>query len=278
MKIARVFPRRTKASPDDDMAFFDEPGLFPVECDEVHVSCAFTYDIPRAERLARAWEGIATVRIGGPAYNERGGEFIPGRYLKYGYIITSRGCPNSCWFCSVPKREGTEIRELQIRDGWNVLDDNILACSEAHVRGVFAMLKRQPVRAQFTGGLEAARLADWHVDLLADLKPKQMFFAYDAPDDYEPLVIAARKMRDAGFTPASKALRAYCLIGYPNDTISSAEKRLRQCVTLGMCPMAMLWRDERGNTDHEWRKFQRIWARPAMMKAPRVSMPPKKSC
>lgn len=265
--IARVFPRRTKASPDDPLAFFDAPGLFSqfIECDEVHVSVAFTYDIPRAEQLAREWEHVAPVRIGGPAYNEPGGDFIPGRYLKQGYVITSRGCPNNCWFCAVPKREGREIRELPIRDGWNVLDDNLLACSERHIRGVFAMLERQPERVEFTGGLEAARLKDWHVDLLAGLRPKQMFFAYDTPNDYEPLVIAARTLHDAGFTAASKRIRAYCLIGYPGDTIGSAEDRLRKCVALGIAPMAMLYRDERGDRDIEWARFSRTWARPAMI-------------
>lgn len=58
-RIARVFPRCTKATPNDELAFFDEPGLFPVEADEIHVSVTFTWDIPRAERLARAWERVA---------------------------------------------------------------------------------------------------------------------------------------------------------------------------------------------------------------------------
>jgi hypothetical protein len=265
MLIARVFPRKTNASPTDELAFFDEPGLFPVECDEVHVSVAFTYDLPRADRLARAWEKVAPVKIGGPALNESGGEFVPGRYLRQGYVITSRGCPNNCWFCSVPRREGRIIRELPVRDGWNVLDDNLVACSEKHIREVFAMLKRQPERSQFTGGLEAARLKDWHIDLLASLRPKQLFFAYDTPDDYEPLVVAARKIFEAGFTVASKTVRAYCLIGFPGDTINKAESRLHQCLSLGITPMAMLWRNERGETDYEWRRFQRAWARPAMI-------------
>ncbi len=265
-KIARVFPRRTKASPDDELAFFDEPGLFPIDVDEVHVSVAFTYDIPRAERLAAAWERIAPVSLGGPAYNNPGGDFVPGMYLKNGYVITSRGCPNDCWFCSVPKREGREIRELPVTDGWNVLDDNLLACSENHIRSVFSMLKNQKHRVEFTGGLEAARLNDWHVNLLADLKPKQLFFAYDTPDDYEPLQAAAKKIFDAGFTVASKSVRAYCLVGYPADTMEKADKRLRDCVSLGITPMAMLWRNEKGDRDYEWRKFARAWARPAMIK------------
>ena len=97
-KIARVFPRKTNASPEDEYSFFDAPGMFLPEIDEVHISVAFTYDLPRAEILAKAWEHIAPVGIGGPAMGEAGGEFIPGMYLKPGYVITSRGCPNRCWF------------------------------------------------------------------------------------------------------------------------------------------------------------------------------------
>ena len=41
-----------------------------------------------------------------------GGDFVPGRYLAPGYVITSRGCPNRCWFCSVWRREGA-LREFQ---------------------------------------------------------------------------------------------------------------------------------------------------------------------
>lgn len=96
VKIARVFPRITNATPTDELAFYGGPGMFPPEVDEVHISCAFTYDLDRAHELAEQWRHVATVKIGGPALDEPGGEFIPGRYLKKGYVITSRGCPNSC--------------------------------------------------------------------------------------------------------------------------------------------------------------------------------------
>jgi len=154
----------------------------------VHISVAFTYDLPKAEFLAKQWEGIGVpVKMGGPALNERGGEFIPGRYVKQGYTITSRGCPNHCWFCAVPTREGG-LHELEIKDGWNVIDDNLLACSDEHVNAVFDMLARQLERPEFTGGLEAKILKPWHAERLYRLKTKRMYFAYDTPDDYEPLV------------------------------------------------------------------------------------------
>jgi hypothetical protein len=264
LKIARVFPRRTKATPTDELSFVDcAPGLFVPEVDEVHISVAFSWDKCRAEELAAEWEHVAPVRIGGPAYNQPGATFVPGMYVREGYTITSRGCPNRCWFCSVPKREPALI-ELPIVDGWNILDDNILACSERHIRAVFTMLNRQKRGVvEFTGGLEAKRLQSWHVHLLAELRPAQMFFAYDTPDDEEPLRNASTMLREAGFT--RHRMRCYCLIGYPRDTFDQAEVRLRLCIELGFFPMAMLWRDESGNTSAEWRKYQRLWARPSII-------------
>jgi hypothetical protein len=193
-----------------------------------------------------------------------GGEFEPGRYLREGYTITSRGCPNRCWFCGVWRREGP-VRELPIRDGWNVLDDNLLACSEEHIHKVFDMLEAQGRAAEFTGGLEAARLMPWHAEHLRELRPKQLFFAYDTPDDLEPLREAGRMLRGVGFTAASHTLRAYVLIGHPRDTFEAAERRLRETLDAGFLPMAMLYRDEAGRRDPAWARFQRRWARPAIV-------------
>jgi hypothetical protein len=263
MKIARVFPRKTKATPNDDLSFFDVPGLFPPEVDEVHVSVTFTWDINRAERLAHQWEHIAPIKFGGPAYGNPSGEFVPGLYVKPGYVITSRGCQNNCWFCSVWRRE-PKLIELQIHDGFNILDDNLLACSENHIRSVFEMLKRQNKPVEFTGGLEAALLKKWHIDLFLSIRLKQMFFAYDTKEDLDPLFEAAKLLEESGLNRNHKA-RCYVLIGYPTDTFNSADLRLRQTLFLGYTPMAMLWRNKNGDTSYEWRKFQRKWARPAII-------------
>ena len=229
---------------------------------------AFTWDRPRAEALIQAWQRYYPTEIGGPGPEMLGGEFVPGMYLKLGYVITSRGCPNrKCWFCSVPRREGP-VRELPIRDGWNVLDDNLLACQDKHIKAVFTMLRRvrgTGRRVEFTGGLEAARLKAWHVDELLTVKPKQMFFAYDTPEDLEPLREAGNMLIDAGWTTASKTLRAYVLCGFPRDTLSAADRRMRETVAAGFTPMAMVYRGSGGSKPLlEWRHFQRQWARPAL--------------
>lgn len=163
MKIARVFPRKTVATPDDELAFVGAPPKILLDIDVVHISVTFSYDVERAEQLAEVWHKVGIpVKIGGVAMGDKGGIFVPGRYLRKGYVITSRGCPNHCALCTVPAREG-DLRELPITEGHNVCDSNILACSEKHIRGVFAMLKNQPERPIFTGGLEKKLLRSWHV-------------------------------------------------------------------------------------------------------------------
>ncbi|NCC59995.1 MAG: hypothetical protein EOM12_03460 [Verrucomicrobiae bacterium] len=264
-KIIRVFPRKTNVTPSDECVRIGVgPDLFD-EADEVHISVAFTWDLPLAERLAKEWAYLAPVKMGGPALNTRGEGFTPGLYVKHGFTITSRGCPNKCWFCSVWKREGGEVRELPIQEGWNILDDNLLACSDSHIRAVFAMLERQKEKPMFTGGLEAKILKPWHCAELRKLKPKRLYFAYDTPDDLEPLREAGKMLREVGFTTASHSLCAYVLCGWPKDREENAEERMRETIDAGFTPMAMLYRDQKGERDPMWRSFARRWARPAII-------------
>ena len=265
MPVLRVFPRKTNATPEDDYVRIGTPDLFiPEDISEVHISVAFSWDLKKAEYLAECYQRYAPVKIGGPAFNVPGGEFTPGMYIKKGYVITSRGCPNHCWFCAVHKRESNGLHELEIKDGWNVLDDNLLACSEKHIKAVFEMLKHQKHKPVFTGGLEAKILKEWHVQLLKEVKAQRMYFAYDTPDDLEPLIYASKLFKEANFGNAH-SLMCYVLIGYPKDTFDLAEERLHTVLKLGFCPYAMLYRNQKGETDSEWRKFQRLWARPTII-------------
>lgn len=275
-----MFPRKTRATPDDDLVRFEPPGLFD-EADEVHVSVTFTYDKAIAERLAEQWRAVTSnVKIGGVAYGDNSLTFIPGRYVKPGYTITSRGCPRRCWFCGVWKK-WPDVNAMPIYDGWNVLDDNLLAAPREHVEAVFAMLRRQKRgdwkdwdgRIEFTGGLEALSLQDYQVELLASLKPKpNMFFAYDPGDAFETLESAASRLLAAGFTRESHRMRAYVLIGYPKDTFDAASKRLADMVSIGFTPFAMLWRPETPSQEKhrpapQWKRFAREWARPTIIHA-----------
>jgi len=106
-----------------------------------------------------------------------------------------------------------------------------------------------------------------------------MFWAYDPGDAFDTLRSAAARMLGAGFTAASHRLRCYVLIGYPHDTFTAATGRLEQMLGIGLTPHAMLWQPELPSQDKwrpapAWRRFQRQWARPAIIhRAPVADIP-----
>ena len=238
-RIIRVFARRTKFTPTDDLAFYGGPPLYSTPELPVYVSVTFTWDIARGRELADAWRyRSGAVRLGGPAFGiGRPGEFVPGRFLKEGITITSRGCPNRCPFCLVPDREG-KIRELTIRAGSNVADNNLLACSRRHVGSVFEMLRTQR-QIRFSGGLEAARVTDEIVEELRGLRIKFIWLAYDNEDRKRAVLRAVERLKRY-FT--QEKIRCYALIGYHGDTLDAAEGRLRWLYEIGTFPYAMQYR------------------------------------
>ena len=270
MPILRVFPRKTKATPEDEYVAIGTPDLFiPDDISEIHISVAFTWDLIEAERLTYAWSRYGNVKIGGPATGMRGEAFTPGMYLKHGYTITSRGCHNHCWFCSVPKREGT-LRELPINDGWILLDNNILACSEKHIRAVFDMLKLQQHRPQFTGGIEATKLNSSSLGT-SNCSGKSNLNRFSSLMTLLTICLLLNMPLNFSSklgTATGAFFVVMSLSVIPALLSTSLLRRLETVKTLGFCPMAMLYRDFKGETTHDWRRFQRSWARPAAIYSP----------
>jgi hypothetical protein len=261
MKIARVFCRKTSYTPIDENAFIGGPPLGCPQYDEIHISTLFTWDIEYAyDDLKFLWSRFGSVKLGGPAFDDSGGEFEPGFYVKRGITMTSRGCCFACPFCFVPRREG-KIRTLAIQVGNIVQDNNLLACSRNHIEAVFEMLKSQKA-VELKGGLDCRLLKSWHIKLLCDLPSiKNIFLAFDDPKREKSFMEAARLL-----TPYfdRHKLYAYVLIGYEGDTIEDADKRCRFVWDCGLIPFAMLYCDNgKYKQGYDWRKFQKAWCRPA---------------
>lgn len=271
--MIRVFPRRTKWTPTDELAFVGDPPLWELPDLPVSVSVVFTWDISEAQRLQRAWKARmislhhrVLISFGGPALGDQGGEFIPGIFVKPGVTVTSRGCSKNCPWCLVPIREG-EIRELEIKPGFNVFDNNLLACSRLHIEAVFDMLRQQKEPAQFSGGLDAGLLRPWHIDLLKTIRLKRLYFACDTTEALPILEQAADLLSDF-----SRNLKfCYVLVGLTGENVQQAEERLIQVFSLGFMPFAMLYRGldskMRPHADPEWRKMIRKWTAPGRYRA-----------
>jgi hypothetical protein len=206
-------------TPIDDLAFYDEPPLYKLPDLPVMVNVVFTWDIERGHQLDRAWAGrFKNVSLGGPAFGNPGGEFAPGRFLKKGITITSRGCPKKCNFCMASKREGP-LRELEVKPGHIIQDNNLLACSQGHILKVFDMLFEQK-QVEFKGGLDIDYLREWHVELLKKISLKELWIACDHEKDIKRLDKAADLLSDISINKK----RCYAMIGL--EDIKSAESRL----------------------------------------------------
>jgi hypothetical protein len=287
-KIIRVFPSKTNLTPTDDYAFYDLPGFSEMipEHDEVHVCTVFTWDIVKAKLLQLNWQEITNkpVKIGGPAFNDPcTGDFVPGRYLRWGVTFSSKGCNNQCvytnkngeeWKCLVPEREG-RLRELEIICPGNRIQDNAFAqCSNYQRRRVYDMLKTQK-QVVFSGGIEAARLTEWDVEEMRSLDLHEIFLACDTKNALKPLERAIKMLHAGGIDlltkdcksgkagePARSKIRSYVLIG---DDRKENEERLHRVWELGALPFAQLYKDK-NNTPYssDWEEFQRMWQRPAI--------------
>jgi hypothetical protein len=271
--VIRVFPVRTKWTPDDEMAFVGQPPLFRPghKSTPVMVSVVFTWHREYAERIAESWRMYYdNVRVGGPAYDDPGGEFVPGRFLKAGCTITSRGCPKKCGWCKVPFAEGA-LRELAIHPGWIVQDNNLLACSERHIRGVFDMLRGQGRQIYFNGGLDKHFLKPWHREMFDSIPVGELWFACDTGDDFQWLERAAKIL--AGIS--QEKLRCYTMIGYDGESLAAAERRVEDVYELGFLPFTQLYQPPTAMMPTkvygaDWKAVMRKWSRPAAYRsAPR---------
>lgn len=256
--IIRVFPRKTKWTPDDEFAFIGDPPLFRPPEMPVKISVTFTWDIEEGKKLQRAWgQYYRDVQIGGPAFDDKGNGFVPGRFVKVGVIETSRGCPKKCPWCFVPEREG-KLREIPITQGNIIIDNNLLACSQFHLVQVFKMLKKQKRGAEFKGGLDASLFNSFHNELLHSIHVNEMFFACDTTGAIKPLEKVANMINDFPYYKK----RCFVMIG--RTSFEECEKRLKRVFELGFDPFAQLYQPkERIKYSKEWGDLNRKWSRPA---------------
>lgn len=155
------------------------------------------------------------------------------------------------------------MRLLPIRDGWILQDNNILACPDAHVQKVFEMLAKQPEPIRLLGGIEAGRLTDWHVNLIAGIRRRLrwLFTAYDEPDDREAVGDAITRLRNAGLSHGQ--VHCFVLCGRGDDAPSQAYARCQWVFDIGGVPFPSFFLPrsaEKREVPKEWKAMLAEWA------------------
>ena len=213
-----------------------------LECDgTLYLSVPFTWQLSNAEAIANLFPG--RVVAGGPAVKLMGAPWAddtpdapPWDVLPYHNpcaTFTTRGCPNKCAFCAVPKLEG-DFRELrEWRPAPIVCDNNLTEASRAHFHKVINTLLPF-TQTDFNQGLDARLFRKWHADEIARLKNPMVRFAFDHPSQEAVVHDAIQTARDVGL----KRFGVYVLMGF-NDTQESAHHRLKTVLSWGVRPNPM---------------------------------------
>lgn len=170
--------------------------------------------------------------------------------LRWGHILSSRGCPNSCIFCSQVTREsyGRQIRlrspqnivneiESLVSVGANIVsfDDDNFAAIEGHVRGVCAELLKREIKIKW---ICHARVDNLSEDLLILMKKAGCILLRCGVESGAERIIGilhkgesscwSKKTRQV-FLSARKigiATNALFLIGNPSETVEEIEKTI----------------------------------------------------
>jgi len=203
-----------------------------VQGKDLFLSVPFTWLLEDADEIARSWPG--TTHIGGPALmhpNEI--EPIKPIMLHNPFAtFTTRGCPNCCAFCAVPKLEPKFQEVKDFIPAPIVCDNNLLAASDKHIIDVVDKLRFFD-EVDFNQGLEARRFTPKKADILATLNCK-VRFAFDHVDDEAPLKDAIELCKKR----TTRKIGVYVLIGF-GDTPEDAKYRLDKVREWGLLPNPM---------------------------------------
>jgi hypothetical protein len=162
---------------------------------------------------------------------------------------------------------------LPIQDGYDIKDNNLLACPRTHVEAVLDMLQRQREPAAFTGGIDARLCEPWFAERLGRMRVSQLYTAYDHAGQKSHVERTIRMLAETGL--AQRKIGCYVLVGHCDDTLEAARERLEWVFQTGGTPYAMYYRagdDERFRIPPEWARFVRSWTRPAIIFAARKSV------
>ena len=165
-------------------------------------------------------------------------------YPQFDYAIGrfTRGCPNKCPWCVVPKMDGNEVRHVaDLKDFWDgqrivrLLDDNILANGDEFCRDC-EQLARVGVSVIWEA-LDIRRITDETAKALSTVKTaKSIHFAWDGHGQDAFITSGIDTLKRNGIKPWR--LMFYVLVGF-NTSPEYDMERITTLHRLGANPFVM---------------------------------------
>ena len=236
-----------------------------VEGRTAYLSVVFTWRLPDAFSRAIFYrsQGLHVV-AGGPATFARPAYLAKVAELQRHYpdaivhqnpqaTMASRGCPVGCWFCIVPKYEGSDFTLLPDFTPRPILcDNNLSALPDEYQRHIIARYQStETPLLDANSGFEPRTFTDEVYHRWRSINRGPWRFAYDDEDD-GPHV--ERVMQMLSQEPARKK-RVYVLIG--TAPVAACLDRIERIVSLGGEPHAQPFiplnsLDKRPSIRHDW--------------------------
>ena len=179
--------------------------------------------------------------------------------FKQAYGFLTRGCPRNCPFCIVTRKEGCEtVKVADLTEFWQkgihkeikLLDPNLLSCREHEE--LLQQLVDSRAWVDFTQGLDIRLVTPRNIELIKQIKIKQIHFAWDNPR--ENLLDMFREFKELSGIADRRKTAVYVLTNFN----SSTEEDLRRIYALREAdywPYVMIY--DKANAPLVTRRMQR---------------------